>query len=837
VIVAHLSDLHLGFRAYGRVDRGVDVRERDVAAAWERAVGEIVKEAPDVVVVAGDVFDRPDPPAGALVALSRGLETLRVSLPDSPVLMVAGPRDTPRRPGDPGALAVLDTFPNVEAATGLPRSILVERLGLHAALVPYRAAVREASPLPEPDPRVRWNLLVLHAREAVGDESGLFIDPADWAYVALGGDHRRRRVGPNIEYSGSLERVALDPWDEAADEKGFLTVDLESGASRFHPIPGRPVVALAPIRVRSGDREQLRRRVREVTGEVPGGIRSKIVRLRLEGAAPEDLLALQGEQLRSLRQTALHMAVEAGREPPLPVEASQPMGGSDGLRGALAAELAREGLTDETTLELVRTLVPEDAAPSPEAVGRLEAVDGEVAGVGRVSTSIVPGLTALIGGVGRSRHAVAALILEADRTPSGPLRRLWAGERGETLDGALREAVEAVGEMRGLGLVASALEGAQRLGAPALAESAAARGPEAEAPSAGAVRIDPEQVAAELRTAERELRGIRADSVEANGDLEVATMDWHRERQDAETTLHAYRDRARELKNRIRHMESAGPSAPCPTCGRVLETHYAAVLGELREEWEAVVQDGSWWKRRWEQLELKPSRLQELEGKALRLHAALEGTSERVEILRARLAELERTGPRPSESAAEGPLAGVVAALVRLRDARLARARELVLVRASRHVGKISGGRILAVTWHDGRGRLEGDSGPLSPLSEEDLAAGRLALRTAAASLVAGAGTRLASLVVEEPFDRLDAESALRALVLLRSLLPEVPRIVLVTRGDAVDARPELFETILEVRDDVGRGMAVLRPAPAGVGRINLKETAPPSPRQRLSTH
>lgn len=834
MIVAHLSDLHLGFRAYGRVDRGVDVRERDVAAAWERAVGELVKLAPDIVVVAGDVFDRPDPPAGALVALSRGLEVLRASLPDSPVLMVAGPRDTPRRPGDPGALAVLDTFPNVEAATGLPRSILLERLGLHAALIPYRATVRESSILPEPDPRARWNLLVLHAREAVGEESGLFIDPADWAYVALGGDHRRRRLGPNVGYSGSLERVALDPWDEAADEKGFLIVDLETGTQRFHAVPGRPVVALAPIRVRARDPEQLRRRVREVTGEVPGGIHSKIVRLRLEGAAPEDLLALQGEQLRSLRQTALHMAVEVGREPPAPVDVAHPRDGSEGLRSALDAELAREGIADEATADLVRTLVPEGGTTEPEVVGRLDTVDGEVPGVGRVSTSIVPGLTAVIGGVGRSRHAVAALILEAGGVLAGPLRRLWAGEGGETLDGALRQAVEAVAEVRGLSLVTSALQGAHELGAPAPSESESVPVSEPEHPSAGAVRIDPDLVAAELRTAERELRGIRADSVEANGDLEVATMDWHRERQDAETTLHAYRDRARELKNRIRQMESAGPSAPCPTCGRVLETHYDAVLTELREEWEAVVQDGSWWKRRWEQLEMKPDRLQELEGRALRLHAALEGTSERVEILRARLAELERSGPRASPGTGVGPLARVVAALLRLRDARLAVARELVLARASRHVGRISGGRILAVTWQDGRSRLEGDSGPLTPLSEEDLAAGRLALRTAAASLVGGGGTQLASLVVEEPFDRLDAESALRALVLLRSLLSEVPRLVLVTRGDAVDARPELFETILEVRDDVGRGMAVLRPAPAGVGRIALKETAPPPPRHRL---
>jgi exonuclease SbcD len=817
VIVAHLSDLHLGFRAYGRVERGVDVRERDVAIAWERAVQELVRLSPEVVVLAGDVFDRPDPPAGALVALARGLELLRSSLPKTPVLMVAGPRDTPRRPGDPGALAVLDTFPNVEAAAGLPRSILLERLQLHAALVPYRAAVREPALHPEPDPRARWNLLVLHAREGSGDETGVFVDPADWSYVALGGEHRRRRIAPNVQYSGSLERVDLDPWDEAADEKGFFTVDLDRGSSTFHPIPGRAVAALAPIRVLPDDPDRLRRRVHEVTREVPGGIAGKIVRLRLEGVDPADLLSLQGAQLHDLRQQALHLAVEAGHEPQVPPEAWLPSDPPSLLRGALEAELARDGAGGATVRDLVRALVP-DRPDSPGAtgpIGALDAIDGEVEGVGRVSMSIRPGLTAVIGGAGRSRRAVAGLLVGAGE--DGPVARLWAGRGAETLEGAINQAVEAVAEVRGLGVVTAALARARERGAPERRESPDER----RRQRPGAVRVDPELVSAELRSAERELRAIRADAVEADGDLEVATMDWHRERQDAETTLYAYRDRARELKARIRQLESAGPTAPCPTCGRTLESHYDEVLAELHEEWEAIVQDGSWWKRRWEQLELKPSHLQDLEGRSLRLHAALEATSERVELLRARLSELEGAGG--ATPTAEGPLGEIVTALLRVREARLSRAREVLLSRASRYLGRISGGRILAVTWSDGAAQLQGDAGALSPLSEEDLAAGRLAVRLAAVSLVAGGGQVLGSIILEEPFDRLESEGAMRALVLLRDLLREVPRIVLVTRGDAVDARPELFDAVLEVRDDAGSGAAALRPAAAGSGHVFLR--------------
>ncbi len=821
MIVAHLSDLHLGFRAYGRVESGSDVRERDVAAAFERASQEIVRLRPDVIVIAGDVFDRPDPPAGAVVALARGLEVFRASLPQAPVLMVAGPRDTPRREGDPGALAVFDSFPNVEAATGLPRSILIERLGLHAALIPHRAVTRLPPALPEPDPRMKWNLLVVHAQESGRGDRGIHVDPAEWSYVALGGEHHRRTITSRARYSGSLERVALDPWAEAADEKGFLTVDLETGRVSFHAIPGRPVVALAPVKVGRGEPERVRRRVREVTAEVPGGIAGKIVRLRLEGATPGDLLALQGDPLKELRAKALHLAVEAGKELKVPAEAWLPLEAPRLLREAAAAELEREGRLDDAATRLLAESIPDDVAARRSPHGAIEALDGEVAGLGRVSTSIPLGLTAVVGGGGRGRRAVLELlndVVPGGRT--GALGALWRGAEPETLEGALRRAVDAVAESRGLDVLRAALT---TLGVPVSIDVPGhARDEDATVRSRGAIRVDPEQVAAEFRAAERELRASRADVAEVDGDLEVATMDWLRERQDAETTLLAYRDRARELRTRIRRMESAGPEAPCPTCGRVLESHYADVLGELRDQWESVVQDGSWWKSRWEQLELKPSALQELEGRSLRLHAALEAGSERVELLRARLQELDRPGQLAGEekTGAEG---AVIAVLQRLHAARLARATDLLLQRASRFVCRISGSRILALSWDGEAVRLEGSEGALRPMSEEDLATGKVAIRIGAASLVAAEGRMLGSLALEEPFDRLDEETQIRAVLLVRDVLAEIPRVILFTRGDVVDARPELFDYVLEVREEEMGGGPPLRPALAGPGRVTFE--------------
>jgi DNA repair exonuclease SbcCD nuclease subunit len=309
VILAHLSDLHLGHRAFDRWDEGVNLRERDFSLAFQRAVDDMITQAPDVVVVTGDVFDRPDPPPGALVTLARGLEALHYALPGVPVHLVAGARDTPRRRGDAGALAALDAFPHVEAATTIPRSIFYEDLSLHVQLIPHRAVLRGPQPLLEPDPRARWNVLATYGRVGRGDGPGLQVDPAGWDYVALGGQHTFEIVTPRVAYAGSLERVGSTPWREAGEEKGFATVDLPSGDIGFRGVAGRPVVALATTKAPAGDPERLRARFAEVVREVPGGIARKIVRVRLRGPAPSDLVALQG-LLSELDRSAVHLSVE-----------------------------------------------------------------------------------------------------------------------------------------------------------------------------------------------------------------------------------------------------------------------------------------------------------------------------------------------------------------------------------------------------------------------------------------------------------------------------------------------------------------------------------------------
>lgn len=325
MIVAHLSDLHLGYRAYGRQEQGRNVRELDVERAFGRALEAVIDLDPGLVVISGDVFDRPDPASTAVVALARGLEVLRKSSPDTPVVMVAGSSDTPLRGGGPGALAAFDTIPGVEAAFGDVRSLSLWDGELHVLLVPHRALMRRPPPVLEPDPSARWNVLVVRARVGGGDahpeareggrrrgrtaRAGVPLGSGDWDYVALGHEHGHRVVAPAMAYAGSLERIGPDPWHEAAEEKGFVSVDLPTGNIRFHPVAGRPVVELAGIRVRPGDPAHVGRRVREVVSETPGGIDGKIVRMRIQGLPGGAPPNLDDELLESIRSRALHLSV------------------------------------------------------------------------------------------------------------------------------------------------------------------------------------------------------------------------------------------------------------------------------------------------------------------------------------------------------------------------------------------------------------------------------------------------------------------------------------------------------------------------------------------------
>ena len=357
---------------------------------------------------------------------------------------------------------------------------------------------------------------------------------------------------------------------------------------------------------------------------------------------------------------------------------------------------------------------------------------------------------------------------------------------------------------------------------------------------------------------ENRLRELRADHAELAGDMEAGTMDWHRERQDAETNLHAYRERGREIRERIRKMEALGPESPCPTCGRLLEDHAEEVLAGLREEWEGLVQDGQWWRKRWEQLESKPESLREMESRSLHINADQEALTEELERARSSLRERDEIRDRErevqlrweqvtksqegggetkgrrtleevetQEAPQEAPQeARILFKLVEdLLQEILEESRIRLLHRGGRRLNRLTGGRILGleVEGRDGEVQLVEGGGKGGVEADQDRAAATVALRMALVELLAEEWSTLGSLILGDPFDRMGEEDQLRCLSLLRRILSRIPQIVLLTRGSAVERAPEFFDGLFEFREAPAEGGPSLRTLPAGVGMLRLR--------------
>lgn len=442
----------------------------------------------------------------------------------------------------------------------------------------------------------------------------------------------------------------------------------------------------------------------------------------------------------------------------------------------------------------------------------IEQLQGSAPSLGDFRVALARGMTALACRDGRSRDRIFDALERSLAPATDPLARVASG-RGvdETSDG-LERAVRLLARRMGLAEVERQLK---------LIDEGVARQGGREVDAA------PGEFSGTLEQEKQSLRQVRADAAEVNGDMEVANMEWLRERQDAETHLMAYRDRARELKVRLQEMESGGAEAPCPTCGKVLADHHARVITQLREEWESIVQDGSWWKRRREQLDLKPPALQDLESRSVRLQARIEAYSKEVVRLRSRSAGSEAEEPpepgQARETAHHGGEAVVRAAALRaLRVELIEKARDLLVTRAGRNLNHLMSGAILGVVQDaDGQPIAVRDEGPSPFQSDEEVAAYVLALRVALADLVAERSNGLSTLMIGDPFDRLGREAKVRLVGLLHSLLPRFEQVFLLCPGEIVDLVPERFDSALEFQEG-SDGASSVRVIPGGVGRLTL---------------
>ncbi|MBI2071694.1 MAG: DNA repair exonuclease [Gemmatimonadetes bacterium] len=337
--IAHLADVHLGFRQYHRqTPQGINQREADVAQAFRRALDDVIAARPDLVVVAGDLFHSVRPVNAAILDSFNQFRRLREGLPEAPIVLIGGNHDTPRSVETGTILKLFEALPGVVAVPQEPRYLRFEQLDLSVFCVPYAAAV-SARPRLVPSGDAGRNVLVVHGRLAgllPGDEwwydhAGPPIEPGElnperWDYVALGHYHVAHRVRENAWYAGALEYVSPNPWGELRDEerdgrcgqKGWLLVELGARLRvEFRPVAlARRVIDLEPIEGAGVPAERLDALVCERVTAIPGGIDEQVVRQLVWNVPRYVARDLDHARVREFKARALHYHLDIRRPPP-----------------------------------------------------------------------------------------------------------------------------------------------------------------------------------------------------------------------------------------------------------------------------------------------------------------------------------------------------------------------------------------------------------------------------------------------------------------------------------------------------------------------------------------
>ena len=228
-------------------------------------------QKPDVLIIAGDVYDRSVPPSEAVDLLDQTLNRIVVDMA-IPVLMISGNHDSPERIhfGSSfmrhvglhvrGKLEGFDCPVTFEDAFGPVDFFLLpyvdpaevkayyEDEQIHTHQVAYERLIEQIKPKLSPSGR---SVLVTHAFIAGGAESeserplsvgGSSVVRADvfndFTFIALGHLHRPQDiVTGKVHYSGSLMKYSFS---EALHTKSYSIIELNADGVRVERIPLKP---------------------------------------------------------------------------------------------------------------------------------------------------------------------------------------------------------------------------------------------------------------------------------------------------------------------------------------------------------------------------------------------------------------------------------------------------------------------------------------------------------------------------------------------------------------------------------------------------------------------
>ncbi len=323
--IAHLADLHLGYRAYHRITpQGQNQREEDVAFAFQEVIAQLIELQPDLVLVAGDFFHTPRPTNAAIKLALRGLGAFRAEC-GAPWHIISGNHDLPRSEGSTCILRVLTEVSDVHVIERKMQSVLHGNVEI--VCVPEWALSQKDRPSPAALGPADLHVLLLHGAVFGGSDRKLNslaaldrsaiglheLDPAAWTYLALGHYHKAGPICHNAYYTGGIERTTTDIWSET-DQKGFITFDTDTFEAdqpmppSFHATRPRPVIDLPTIDARGWGAGTLFQQIGfNLNGK---SIEGAIVRQVVGNVTREVARELPWKEFNEWRACALHFQLD-----------------------------------------------------------------------------------------------------------------------------------------------------------------------------------------------------------------------------------------------------------------------------------------------------------------------------------------------------------------------------------------------------------------------------------------------------------------------------------------------------------------------------------------------
>ena len=327
----HIADTHLGLAAFSRLDpeSGMNLREKQIYDNFLAGVDIIVKQKPDVLVHAGDLFDTVKPKTKAYTTVLEALERLHAA--GIPLVIIAGNHSMAKTRYTTSPYEVLTYHPSEITAAYKFRYEKVEIGDTLFHLIPnmlrvedYRTAYDEIELSKKHN-----NVLVTHglatqikdkrlATVAEHELDGTILSEK-FDYIALGHYHRQCQITDNAWYSGSTEYLT---YGEIKDEKGGLMADVAKHDVQHIELPKTPMVDCGTIKcagVHPGD----------ITEEIIARVTEKhlplyaMAQVTLDGLSREHGKGIDMKDLAGVREDLLDLKIhrkDQDSESPVPLQ-------------------------------------------------------------------------------------------------------------------------------------------------------------------------------------------------------------------------------------------------------------------------------------------------------------------------------------------------------------------------------------------------------------------------------------------------------------------------------------------------------------------------------------